>query len=301
MRVSSDRVAKLLEGAVDLHVHPAPSPMPRRIDAGEAADLAAEAGFRAVVMKSHHHSTVTDVLALESRGAMPNGVRVFGGIALNGPVGGLNPQAVDLTLKLGGRIVWFPTIAAPQHIRHHAQHPDLKFPKLSIHLQPERPVDVVDEGGALRPEIYEILESIREADAILATGHMAPDRITLVLEAAREVGVPRTLVNHPNFVVEASHEDARRWVELGAHIEHSLCMYDERSTFYHWDLDTLVAWVEAVGPERSILGSDLGQMNNPLPTEAFQTIVGKLVDRGMPDDTIRRLVRDNPAELLGVA
>ena len=57
----------------------------------------------------------------------------------------------------------------------------------------------------------------------------------------------------------------------------------------------------AGGPDRSILGSDLGQMNNPLPTESFRTIVGKLVERGMPDDTIRRLVRDNPAELLGVA
>ena len=32
-----DRVARILEGAVDLHVHPAPSPLPRRLDAAEAA------------------------------------------------------------------------------------------------------------------------------------------------------------------------------------------------------------------------------------------------------------------------
>lgn len=31
----SDPVAALLNGAVDLHVHPAPSPMPRRIHAAE--------------------------------------------------------------------------------------------------------------------------------------------------------------------------------------------------------------------------------------------------------------------------
>ncbi|HEY7197159.1 MAG TPA: DUF6282 family protein [Gaiellaceae bacterium] len=298
--MSADRVQRVLEGAVDLHVHPAPSPMPRRIDAAEAARLAGETGFKAIVVKSHHHSTVTDVLALESQGDIDGDTQVFGGIALNSPVGGLNPAAVDLALKLGGRIVWFPTIGSPQHIRHHAEHPDLKFPKLSVHLRPEEPVDVFDASGKLRPEVGEIIESIREADAILATGHMAPDRITAVLEAAREAGVRRMLVNHPNFVVEASHEDGRRWVELGAHIEHSLCMYDERSTFYHWDLDTLVAWVEAVGVERSILGSDLGQMNNPLPTESFRTIVEKLLDRGVAEDSVHRMVAGNPAELLGV-
>ena len=62
----SDRVARVLEGAVDLHVHTTPSPFPRRFDAVEAARLAAEAGFRAIVVKSHHHSTVTDLLALQA-------------------------------------------------------------------------------------------------------------------------------------------------------------------------------------------------------------------------------------------
>jgi hypothetical protein len=84
-------------------------------------------------------------------------------------------------------------------------------------------------------------------------------------------------------------------------IEHSLCMYDERSTFYHWELDVLVQWIEAVGAERSILASDLGQMENPLPTESFRLIVEKLLDRGIGNDDVRRLVKDNPAQLLGVA
>jgi hypothetical protein len=215
-------------------------------------------------------------------------------------VGGINPKAVDLALKLGGKIVWFPTIGSPQHIRHHAEHPDLKFPKLAVRLKPEEPIEIV-ENGRLRQDVYEILESIKEADAILATGHLAPDRITKLLEAAREVGVERMLVNHPNFVVEATYEDGKRWVDLGAYIEHSLCMYDDESTFYHWDLDTLVGWIEAIGPERSTLGSDLGQMDNPLPTDSFRKIVGKLLDRGFNEADLRTMVAENPAELLGVS
>ena len=296
--MSSDRVADLLEGAVDLHVHPAPSPMPRRMDGAEAARLAGEAGFDAIVVKSHHHSTVMEILALEQAGVDHGDARLFGGIALNGSVGGINPHAVDLALKMGGRIVWFPTIASPQHIEHHRAHPDLKFPKLAVKLQPEEPVDVFGEDGELKPEVHRILESIAEADAILASGHMSPASITAVFEAAREKGVRRMLVNHPNFVIEASYDDARHWAELGALIEHSLCMYDEESTFYHWDLDTLVKWIEAVGAERSTLGSDLGQDGNPLPTEAFRKIVDSLLDRGMPERDVRRMVADNPRRLL---
>jgi hypothetical protein len=298
--VSSDRVADLLEGAVDLHVHPAPSPMPRRMDGAEAARLAGEAGFAAIVVKSHHHSTVMEILALEQAGVDHGDARLFGGIALNGQVGGINPHAVDLALKMGGRIVWFPTIASAKHIQHHREHPNLKFPKLSIHLQPEDPIEVLGPDGTVLPEVIAVLESIKEHDAILASGHMAPEQITAVFEAAREVGVTRMLVNHPNFVIEATYEQARHWAELGAFVEHSLCMYDEESSFHNWDLDTLVAWIEAVGPERSTLASDLGQMNNPLPTDSFRKIVGRLVERGMPDDTIRTMVARNPAELLGV-
>jgi hypothetical protein len=293
-----DRVAALLEGAVDLHVHPAPSPLPRRMDAAEAARLAAETGFEAIVVKSHHHSTVMDVLALEQAGATNGGAKLFGGIALNGPVGGINPKAVDLALKMGGKIVWFPTIGSAQHISHHAAHPNLKFPKLAVKLEPEEPIEVTGPDGRVRDEVYAILESIKAADAILASGHMAPSQITAVFEAAREVGVTRLLVNHPNFVIEASYDDARHWASLGAYIEHSLCMYDEESSFYHWDLDTLVGWVEAVGPERSTLGSDLGQMNNPLPTDSFRKIVSRLLERGMADGDVRKMVCENPRRLL---
>jgi hypothetical protein len=297
--MSSDPVTPLLEGAVDLHVHPAPSPMPRRMDGAEAARLAGESGFDAIVVKSHHHSTVMDVLALEQAGVDHGGAKLFGGIALNGPVGGINPKAVDLALKMGGRIVWFPTIGSEKHIRHHAEHPNLKFPKLSVHLEPEEPIEVLGPDGRVQDDVYKILESIKEHDAILASGHMAPEQITAVFEAAREVGVQRMLVNHPNFVIEASFDDARRWVELGAYIEHSLCMYDEESSFYNWDIGTLLEWIEAVGPERSTLGSDLGQMNNPLPTDSFRKIVSRLLERGMSQDAIRTMVARNPAELLG--
>src|SRR3546814_2873418 len=56
-------IDELLIGAIDLHTHSGPSPMPRRITHVEAARQASEAGFRAILVKCHYHSTIPDILA----------------------------------------------------------------------------------------------------------------------------------------------------------------------------------------------------------------------------------------------
>jgi hypothetical protein len=297
----SDVVNRLLDGSVDLHVHPYPSPFPRRMDAAEAAQRAADAGMRAIVVKSHHHDTATDVAALRAHGIDASGIDVFGGIALNTQVGGLNPHAVNLSLAMGGKVVWFPTIASPKHIEHHREHPQLKFPSLAVDLIPEEPIDVFANGeGRLRPEVHEILRMIGEADAVLASGHMPAQSIIAVFAAAKEHGVRRMIVNHPNFVIEASKDEVKTLVELGALIEHSLCMYDEESSFHNWQIDTLVDWVRWVGPEHSSLGSDLGQAGNPFPADSFRKICSRLLEAGMTETEVRMLVADNPARLIGL-
>ncbi|MER3398900.1 MAG: hypothetical protein C4315_12680 [Chloroflexota bacterium] len=296
IREISERAMELLQGAVDLHVHPGPSPFPRRLTVREAALRAAELGFRAIVVKSHHHSTVSDVLVAASCPAgLP--VAVLGGVALNNQIGGLNPYAVELALKLGGRVVWFPTISAAKHIRVHTR---FKFPRSAVQLRPAEPVQVIGSDGRLVAEAYEVLTLIRDHDAVLATGHLDAPEVDILIREAVALGVRRILVNHPNFVVEAEPTLCRRWAELGAYIEHSLCMYDDRSSFYHWPLNMLVKYIRAVGPERTVLGSDLGQADNPLPTESYLRIVAGLLDLGIPAATVQRLVAQNPVALLGL-
>ena len=183
---------------------------------------------------------------------------------------------------------------------HHREHPQLKFPKLAVDLIPEEPVDVWADGS-LKPEVHEILRMIAEADAVLASGHMPPRSILAVFAAAKEAGVRRLVVNHPNFVIEASKDEVKKMAGLGAIIEHSLCMYDEESSFHNWQIDTLVDWIRWVGPERSSLGSDLGQAGNPFPADSFRKITSRLLEAGMSEREVRMLVADNPAKLLGVA
>ncbi|WP_217376795.1 DUF6282 family protein [Paenarthrobacter ureafaciens] len=291
------RVLDVLNGAVDLHVHPGPSPFPRRISIKEAAEQAAGVGFKAILVKSHHHSMLTDIAAIESSyGALP--IPVLGGVALNNYVGGVNPVAVELAANRGGRIVWFPTISSNQHICAHSD--ELRFPVTDHTLDVGSNIQVLDDSGKLKNVVYEVLDLIKENDMILSTGHMSPVEVTAVLYAAKAAGIGRLLVNHPNFVIEADEALVQEWISLGAVVEHSLCMYDDRSTFCNWELDELIRLIRLLGAENTILGSDLGQKNNPLPVEGYDRIITGLLDAGFSKLELRKMTVDNTSRLAGL-
>src|SRR5687767_4378891 len=87
-----DDAARMLAGAVDIHVHSDPDSRPRSIDAIDVAKLAHSQGMRAIVLKNHDDPT--GGLAYLARKQVP-GLEVFGGIGLNLAVGGINPVAVQ--------------------------------------------------------------------------------------------------------------------------------------------------------------------------------------------------------------
>ena len=81
----------MLTGAVDLHAHSDPASYRCSVDGIEAATTAKARGMRGMVLKNHF--TQKAGLAYLARKQVP-GIEVFGGNALNTPVGGLNPEAV---------------------------------------------------------------------------------------------------------------------------------------------------------------------------------------------------------------
>jgi hypothetical protein len=289
----------LIRDTVDLHYHSAPSPFPRRLDPVEAARHFDEHGFKAVVLKSHHHNTVMDVLTIKASVLDTLRVRVFGGIALNGMVGGLNPRAVELSLRMGGKLVWFPTMSSPAHIDHHAHGAGSGFPTSELKLLPEVPNSVFGEDGKLKPEVHDIIQIIKEEDAVLSSGHMPLAETFAVFKAARAAGVDKLLVQHPDFIVGISEEDACELARLGAFIEHEVGMYYRGRP--DRPIEKLVNWINVVGPEHTTLGSDTGQATSPSPAEVFGRVAHQLVDQGIPEKDLRRMLSDNPGSLLGLS
>lgn len=168
-------IDELLHGAIDLHTHSGPSPMPRRITHVEAARQASEAGFRAILVKCHYHSTVTDVLAMapELDGL---DTQVFGGVALNSVTGGLNPHAVDLALRLGGKIVWFPTISSAAHLAHAKTNAKTRSHFQPLGMMAQEEVPVLDDDGEVLPRVRRSSGSCARPERSPAPGTSAPTR-----------------------------------------------------------------------------------------------------------------------------
>jgi len=290
------RIDALLVGAVDLHCHSGPSVMPRDIDHIEALQQASAAGLRAVLFKDHYYS-VTPVVRLLENHYQELGITMLSGVPLNNTTGGLNRYAVEHGLQLGANIVWMPTFSAGNHIRHDHRHRSL--PTTNEMLRPQM-LTVVDDMGRIKDEVKFILGQIAQADAVLSAGHLHISEIWPLFEEAKARGVNRRLVQHPTFVIDASLRDIGELVSDGAFVEHSICMFVEDSRFKFFDPETLDGLIKAGTVEQTILGSDLGQIDNPSPVEGFRSVIGLCIELGYDDDQIRAMIGGNAARLMGL-
>jgi len=291
-------VSRLLVGAVDLHCHSGPSVMARDLNHLEALQEASDAGFRAMLIKDHYYSA-TPITALlnETHGHL--NVALFSGVPLNNSVGGFNRHAVDHGIALGAKLVWMPTFSSKNHI----DSPfgiKAGFPHTIKKMIPFDPLTPIDDKGEVKDEVKVILDMIAEHDIILSGGHLHVSEIFKVFEEAKKRGVKRLLVNHPSFILGATHDDIRALVAMGAYIEHSLCMFvkvSKRDPLPPEDLDELI---KAGTVDRTILASDLGQRGNEHPVVGFRNVIKVCLGLGYSDEDIRKMISLNPLRLLGM-
>ena len=292
----AEEVAELLVGAVDLHCHSGPAAMPRIIGHTEAFRMAEEAGFQALLYKDHYYVGMPHCAVLKD--IYPDSkVELFSGVALNNASGGINPHAVDHSIKLGGKIVWFPTFAAKNHIEAYAAK---SFPKTAKPMLPPIPLTVLDANGRLIDEARQICDLIAEGDIILAGGHLHVSELFILFEEARKRGVKKMMVNHPSYIIGCSDEDIRGLVALGAYMEHSICMFIPGRAKQH-ETEDLIHMMEVAGVDRTILGSDLGLTQAPKPVDGYRMIVSDLLDHQVSKADIRKITSTNAAGLLGPA
>ena len=291
------RCHELLRGAIDLHTHSAPSLFDRLVDDVELAEQARAAGMRAVLYKAHEQDT-TGRAALVRR-VVP-GIRAFGGIVVNHVVGGLNPVAVDASIKLGARMVWMPTMSAQHHIAFFGgSHFGARMKGKTSAAGASQGLTVLDGTGRVRPEVQEILQLIAAAGICLSTGHLSLAEVQALVPAARMAGVSRILVTHPDLMLSGIEvADQKALADAGAILEK-----DVNTLGPPWHSTTLEAMVHSireVGPARCVLATDYGQLHSPAPVEGLRIFVQLCLEQGIPEAEIRTMVADNPARLLGL-
>jgi len=245
-----------LNGAIDLHVHTAPDVYPRSVDDHQLAREAQAAGMKGLVLKSHHTLTADRAWLVRQQ----TGFETFGGLVLNLTVGGFNLVAVETALAFGAKQIWMPTI--------HAQY-CLQTATISMVREEARKgrsgLTVLDDEGNFRSDLLPILEMVRDADAILGTGHLAPSESLILLDQSRRMGLNKLLVTHPLMsFTRFSTDQMRQAVDFGAVLE-----FDALSCRPNWpEAVSPSATAQAVleiGPAHCVLGRDGGQTATDVP------------------------------------
>ena len=249
-----------LEGFIDTHIHTSPDIKPRVLNDIEAANDAKNAKMHAIIIKSHVESTAGRAKIAE----IISGFKVIGGVCLNSSAGGLNSDAVKVTAELGGKIVWFPTISAPD---------------ISINYE----------------NTESILNIIAEKELVLATGHLKPDDIFLLLDYAKSLKIKKIIVNHPLTGVVGATIDEQKEMSRSAYLEHCFVTCMEK----HDNLDPKIIAdaIKEIGPERCIMATDFGQAHNPVPVEGMKMFINSMIKCGIQEKNISKMCAYNPSKL----
>jgi len=275
----------ILLGAIDLHVHSGPDAYPRQWDAFEVARTAAQRGMRAIVLKNHW--TETAGLAQMVDQSVDADFEVFGAVAMNTTVGGLNTRAIRYMSSVSGdrgRIVWLPT-----HESDHEVEVDGTV----------RPSVNVSANGVLLDETLSVLDAIASANLTLATGHVTPTEALQIMEEAGKRGIERIIITHPTLGLQytyMSNDELKQAVALGGYVEITAGSLYRGGEGQARALEVL----KLVGAEHSFIGSDSGLIGTPTVPDALVMAARVLRENGFSEAELFMMFQNNPARLLGL-
>ena len=298
--VDPQTIDSLLEGAFDTHIHSAPDVLPRKFNDIELAHRFKARRMAGFVLKSHYICTADRATLVNQ--IVPE-VQAFGAIALNNSVGGLNPLALDIAGRLGTKVCWLPSVDNANELEAIAgQRDESKLPYWMSIAREMRALGSagsflnVTENGNVTDATRQCLEIIAKHDMVLATSHIRPSEVLPVVQAAQSAGVRRIVITHPEFPTTLlSIPQQQELARLGVFFER--CFTTPNTGKISWE--QVYANIREVGSASTILATDLGQTTAPYPDDGLETFISNLLDNGFKEADVRRMVRDNPAQLLG--
>lgn len=276
----------LLVGAYDLHTHAEPSHFPRALDDFDLVRGADKYGMRGVMFKCHYEPTT-------GRAAVANlhagaKAKAYGSIALNWSVGGLNPFAVESCLKMGGKMVWMPTLDSALFMSTGKGFDPTFMPRPGL--------TVLDEAGKLLPAVYEIFEVMKKFDTYLATGHLSPTESLLICEEGRKAGV-KMILTHPDFArTPIDLETQQKIVKMGVLVEKVWL----NVKLGHISPEAFAGSIKKLGPQNCFLTTDRGQKDAELPADAMLEAAAAMLECGLTEADINTIIKTVPEKVLGL-
>jgi hypothetical protein len=131
-----------------------------------------------------------------------------------------------------------------------------------------------------------VLRVVARHDLVLATGHLDGAETAAVVHAAAEEGVRRIVVTHPEFTSQRLPVGLQAELAgAGALLER--CFTTPYTGKVRWD--RLFDAIRAVGPEHSVVSSDLGQPFNPPVEDGLALMADRLLEAGFTEDEVHTM------------
>jgi len=295
-----DDYGALLRDGIDLHVHGQPDVSRRFANRGPDIDVARLAhayGLRGWVLKSHLWPTM-DRAGLIRDALTDIDFDVYGSITLNPPAGGVSVTVVELAASHDAKVIFLPTWGSAADVARGGYIPGrltLAAPSFPPYAS-ENAISLTDGNGALTGAVRDVLDACRALDLSVATGHAGLDESRSVAEYCAGAGV-RVLITHPLHYIEKPSQLAE-FTQLGAFVE--FCNAPLLHPDGHLTIRDVYVALEAIGPQQSVLTTDIFSRWVPPEPECLRMFAEQLSYLGISVPDIRQMLVSNPRRFLGL-
>ena len=165
---------------------------------------------------------------------------------------------------------------------------------------PAKGIELVRDGKVV-PELLDVFRMIKDYNVVLGTAHVSPEEAFVIIEAARDAGVKKIVVTHPEWwVVDMSMEDQIRLVKDYDVILERCYAQNMGGGVYKSNLPDNLEIIKAVGYEHVMVDTDGGQTENPHWELALAEYMQYLVEHGIPEEQVYHMTKTIPYRLLGI-
>jgi hypothetical protein len=186
---------------------------------------------------------------------------------------------------MGAKVIWLPTIHAANQLKKNGK---------------TGGIQCLDNGKVVE-SLKDIFRMIKEYDAVLGTGHLSPEEIFPIVDQAKNMGLNKIVVTHPEFwVVGMSHEDQARLVkDYNVYLERCYAQ-NMGGGVYKSNLEDNLKIITEVGYKNVIVDTDGGQVETPHWELAMEEYMQYLSDRDITKEALYEMTSRTPAKLLGL-
>ncbi len=316
--VDPSEIDELMDGLVDIHVHGAPAGgwLAGRPTVVHTTMEASKQKVGALVFKDHNTMTnnfsqmINESLAIIKEEKAKNGeeftpTRLYGGVVLNYPVGGLNPAAVDTCLGYGDCVeVWLPSTSS-------------KYQLDCIAAERGTTNDTgvaVSENGILFPEMIQILEMMADYNnntagkrVALSACHVSNAEKFDILHYLKKKDMDvDVIIDHvTQELTIATEAECLEMIELGAYLEFAETSCVPWTGMQDWiinfdfSFDLIKSLINKKGTDHLILCSDGGQPSHEF-VPGWRSFLKTLLAQGVSHKHVREMSVDIPKKLLGL-